>query len=84
MVISGLGSGGVRRSKAIAQPARTFMHGRTAARQHSGKCGQAAAAHSLDVAQKGDRLNPRCPVGGGGGGSARQNPERIALAKAGR
>ncbi|XP_048073273.1 layilin isoform X3 [Ursus arctos] len=37
MVISGLGSGGVRRSKGIAQPARTFMHGRTAARQHSEK-----------------------------------------------
>lgn len=40
------------------------MHGRTAARQHSGKCGQAAAAHSLDVAQKGGRLNPLCPVRG--------------------
>ncbi|XP_025749534.1 layilin isoform X2 [Callorhinus ursinus] len=37
MVISGLGSGGTRRSKAIAQPARTFMCGRMAARQHSEK-----------------------------------------------
>uniref|UniRef100_A0A2K6GG10 Layilin n=1 Tax=Propithecus coquereli TaxID=379532 RepID=A0A2K6GG10_PROCO len=33
-VISGLGSGGVRRNKAIAQPARTFMLGLMAAHQN--------------------------------------------------
>ncbi|XP_036283317.1 layilin isoform X8 [Pipistrellus kuhlii] len=37
MAISGLGSGGVRRSKAKAQPARTFTLGRMAAYQHSGE-----------------------------------------------
>ncbi|KAM8818717.1 layilin isoform 2-T2 [Rhynchonycteris naso] len=38
MVISGLGSGGVMRSKAIAQPVRTSTLGPMAAYQLSGKC----------------------------------------------
>lgn len=60
MVISGLGLGGVKRNKAMAQPARTFMPGSMAAQQHLGKCVELTAANSLDVAAKRGRLDPQC------------------------
>lgn len=62
MVIFGLGSGDMRKNKAIAQSARTFMLGPMAAHQHSGKCVEPTAANSLDITQKGGRLDLRCHV----------------------
>lgn len=61
MVISGLGSGGVRRNKAMAQPARIFTLGSMAAHQYSGKYVEPTAANSLDITQKGGRLD-HCQV----------------------
>lgn len=65
MVISGLGSGGARRSKATARPARTFTLGPMAAHQHSGKCVESTVANSLDMTKKGGRLDPWCQVSEG-------------------
>lgn len=62
MVIFGLGSGDVRKNKAIALSAKTFMLGSMAAHQHSGKCVEPTAANSLDITQKGGRLALRCHV----------------------
>ena len=63
MAISGLGSGGVRTKKAMAQPARTFMPGSMEAQQHLGKCAELTAANSLDIAQERGRLDPWCQSG---------------------
>lgn len=78
MVISGLGLGGVKRNKAMAQPARTFMPGSMAAQQHLGKCVELTAANSLDVAAKeagwihgASQCGREVP--------ARQSPEGIAV-----
>lgn len=64
MVTSGLGSGGVRRNKAIAQPARTFMLGLMAAYHNLGKCVEPTAADSLVITQKRGRLDPQCRISG--------------------
>nr|XP_010593751.1 layilin isoform X3 [Loxodonta africana] len=52
MVISGLGSGGVRRSKATAHPARTFMLGLMAAHQNLEK------PTAPSTRPRGDRTEP--------------------------
>jgi hypothetical protein len=64
MVISGLGSGGMQRNKAIAQPARTFMPGQMAAHQNLGKCVEPTASDSLDIIQKRGRLGGQCQICG--------------------
>ncbi|PNJ76072.1 LAYN isoform 7, partial [Pongo abelii] len=56
MVTSGLGSGGVRRNKAIAQPARTFMLGLMAAYHNLEK----PAVPSREA--EGEETEPTTPV----------------------
>nr|XP_045001555.1 layilin isoform X4 [Jaculus jaculus] len=52
MVTSGLGSGGMRRNKAITRPVRTFMFGPMAPHRNLGKCvAFTAGADSFDVTQ---------------------------------
>lgn len=58
MVISGLASGGWRRSRGTTQPAKTFTLGQMEAHHNLGKCVNLTAAGSLEHSSEKSQAGP--------------------------